>query len=69
MLIGLRNVVGGNAALPFVRLFYGRPSQYLWEDDLETVVVLGGTTPGPGSSTEAAPAGRESLRASGRPTW
>ena len=37
MLTGLRNVVGGNAALPFVRLFYGRPSVYLWEDDLGTV--------------------------------
>ena len=37
MLTGLRNVVGGNAVLPFVRLFYGRPSVYLWEDDLGTV--------------------------------
>ena len=37
MLKGLRYVVGSNAVLPFVRLFYGRPSVYLWEDDLGTV--------------------------------
>ena len=37
MLTGLRFVVGDNAVLPFVRLFYGRPSVYLWEDDLGTV--------------------------------
>ena len=24
-------------ALPFVRMFYGRPSEYLWEDDSGTV--------------------------------
>ena len=29
MLTGLRNVMGGNAALPYVRLFYGRPSVYV----------------------------------------
>ena len=34
MLIGLRGVDGGNSSLPFVRMFYGSPSQYLWEDDI-----------------------------------
>ena len=29
---GLLQVDGGNAALPFVRMFYGAPSEYLWED-------------------------------------
>ena len=28
---------GGAEALPFVRLFYGQPSQYLWEDAEGTV--------------------------------
>ena len=23
---------GGSAVVPFARLFYGRPSEYLWED-------------------------------------
>ena len=32
MLDGLLQVDGGGAALPFVRLFYDRPSQHLWED-------------------------------------
>ena len=36
MLEGLMRVDGGSAALPFVRLFYGRPSQYLWEDSTGT---------------------------------
>ena len=31
-----RRVDGGSAALPFVRLFNGRPSQYLWEDSTGT---------------------------------
>ena len=26
-------VSGGDSALPFVHLFYGRPSTHLWEDD------------------------------------
>ena len=26
------HVDGGSAALPFVRMFYGAPSEYLWED-------------------------------------
>ena len=29
----LQSVEGGDAALPFVRQFYGTPSQDLWEDD------------------------------------
>ena len=36
MLEGLTRVDGGSAALPFVRLFCGRPSQYLWEDSTGT---------------------------------
>ena len=32
-LTGLRGVDGGNSSLPFVRLFCGSPSEYLWEDD------------------------------------
>ena len=33
MLEGLAQVDGGAATLPFVRMFYGSPSQYLWDDD------------------------------------
>ena len=33
MLTGLLEVEGGGAALPFVRMFYGSPSEDLWEDD------------------------------------
>ena len=33
MLEGLAHVPGGASALPFVHLFYGRPSRYLWEGD------------------------------------
>ena len=32
MLHGLMRVAGGGEVLPFVRQFYGQPSQYLWED-------------------------------------
>ena len=32
MIDGLRQVEGGPATLPFVRMFYGTPSEYLWED-------------------------------------
>ena len=76
MLTGLRNVVGGNAALPPCGCS-GRPSVCLWEDHLGTVhripqgegeeqgrphvpKVRGGATSGFGSSAEAAPAERES---------
>ena len=33
MLTGLAQVSGGASTLPFVRMFYGSPSQYLWDDD------------------------------------
>ena len=33
MLTGLAQVAGGASTLPFVRMFYGSPSQYLWDDD------------------------------------
>ena len=33
MLTGLQGVDGGNSSLPFVRVFYGSPSEYLWEGD------------------------------------
>ena len=32
MLSGLLDVEGGGQALPFVRMFYGSPSSYSWED-------------------------------------
>ena len=32
MLRGLCRVADGPKALSFVRMFYGRPSVYLWED-------------------------------------
>ena len=34
MLEAMRGLHGGQEALPFVRLFYGQPSRYLWEDSL-----------------------------------
>ena len=37
MLGALRDVEGGSQALPFVRLFYGQPSRYLWEDSVGVV--------------------------------
>ena len=40
MLQGLSNVEGGRAALPFVSMFYGAPSQYLREDDSGTVHTI-----------------------------
>ena len=33
MMRGLLDMEGGETVLPFVRQFYGRVSQYLWEDD------------------------------------
>ena len=36
MLQGLARLEGGRSALPFVRLFYGAPSEYLWEDESGT---------------------------------
>ena len=32
MMTGLMRVEGGSAALPFVRMFYGAPSEHLWVD-------------------------------------
>ena len=40
MLQGLSNVEGGRVALPFVSMFYGAPSQYLWEDDSGTAHTI-----------------------------
>ena len=40
MMAGLESVDGGVSALPFVHLFYGRPSSYLWEDDSGTVHTI-----------------------------
>ena len=37
MLSGLRDMEDGAELLPFVSSFYGRPSTYLWEDELEVV--------------------------------
>ena len=34
MLRGLLGMENGDQVLPFVRCFYGRPSTYLWEDEL-----------------------------------
>ena len=42
MLEGLHSVPGGAEALPFVRMFYGQLSRYLWEDEEGTVHVIGG---------------------------
>ena len=39
MLQTLSNVEG-RAALPFVNMFYGAPSQYFWEDDSCTVHTI-----------------------------
>ena len=36
MLQGLARLEEGRSALPFVRLFYGTPSEYLWEDESGT---------------------------------
>ena len=40
MFEGLMRVDGGSATLPFVRLFHGRPSQYLWEDSTGTTHIV-----------------------------
>ena len=43
MFSGLQRMVDGDQMIPFVRLFYGSPSVYLWEDDLgETHEILQG---------------------------
>ena len=54
MLQALDDVTGGSAAVPFVSMFHGTPSHYLWEDSLgqsahnhprcnDAIVVLPGT--------------------------
>ena len=40
MLEGLLRVEGGSSALPFVRMFYGTHSEYLWEDATGTVHTI-----------------------------
>ena len=40
MLAGLEGVAGGASILPFVHLFHGRPSTYLWEDNVGTVHTI-----------------------------
>ena len=40
MLEGLLRVEGGSSALPFVRMFYGTPSEYSWEDATGTVHTI-----------------------------
>ena len=37
MLQGLAEMPGGLEVLPFVRMFYGSPSMFLWEDELGNV--------------------------------
>ena len=40
MLQALADVEGGSQALPFVSMFYGAPSQYLWEDSAGRVHTI-----------------------------
>ena len=40
MLTRLRDVSGGSEVLPFVPMFYGTPSKYVWEDDDGETVTL-----------------------------
>ena len=40
MMRGLLLVEGGSQALPFIRMFYGAPSEYLWEDSSGTVHTI-----------------------------
>ena len=37
---GLMRVDGGSEAVPFVRMFYGSPSEYLWEDSFGVVHTI-----------------------------
>ena len=39
MLAGLVEVAGGEQVLPHVRLFYGSPSEYMWEDEHGTTQI------------------------------
>ena len=40
MMQGLMRVDGGSEAVPFVTMFYGSPSEYLWEDSLGVVHTI-----------------------------
>ena len=40
MLDGLLNVAGAGQVLPFVLMFYGAPSAYLWEDDAGVIHTI-----------------------------
>ena len=40
MMTGLRDVAGGGEVLPFVRMFHGAPSEYLWEGDAGDVYKI-----------------------------
>ena len=40
MMKGLFRVAGGSQALLFIRMFYGAPSEYLWEDSSGTVHTI-----------------------------
>ena len=33
MLTGLRDVAGGSEVVPFIWMFCGTPSEYLWKDE------------------------------------
>ena len=51
MMRGLLDMEGGESVLPFVRQFYGRVSQYLWEDDAGTHTIFQGEGGEQGDST------------------
>ena len=40
MMTGLFRMAGGSAVLPFVHMFYGSPSEHLWEDNQGNVHVV-----------------------------
>ena len=75
MMKGLRHVVEGDRILPFVRAFYGKPSTYIWEDDVgdvhqiarneggeqDAITLLYRPTPCMGSRCQKVARGRETL--------
>ena len=83
MLEALVSMPGGSAVLPFVRLFYGQPSRYLWEDEDEAIHHIhqgeggealthapGGPTPGsptPGVSATPEPSTTKNYSSSRAP--
>ena len=40
MLEGLLRMEDGDQILPFARCFYGRPSTYLWEDEMGATQII-----------------------------